>query len=115
VERNSASASAELRTMSSSAPRLSFGCWRWRWTGRSGLRVDRDQRVSDGVVELVRQAQALLIEAVQDRCLASLLSLLCPGFNERKPAPPGVPGHERAEQQGEARERRPDAPTGRSS
>ena len=77
--------------------------------GRGGLDVDADQGVADSVVELVRQTQALLVEAVNRRRLVSLLGLLHPGFDESQPAAPSIPGREREEQQRQTRERRPDS------
>src|SRR5437588_359317 len=54
--------------------------------GRRGLRIDADQGVRDRVMELVRQTQALLIEAMHRRRLALSLGLLGSRLNQRQAA-----------------------------
>jgi hypothetical protein len=70
------------------------------------LYVDGDQSVGDRVMQLVRQTQALLVEAMDRRRLALSLCLLCPDFNQREAAVQGIAGRQSSEQQRQTSQRR---------
>jgi hypothetical protein len=73
--------------------------------------VDGDQSVGDRVMQLVRQTQALLVEAMDRRRLALSLGLVCPGFNQREAAVQGITGRQSSEQQRQTSQRRAERET----